>query len=110
MILDLEHLALVRSDEQLAAGAWKRRDPDEPGKLSGFSCAVCSETFARHGNARICDPCRAAGWTPAKCDCGAPLHRRDQTSRGRLRGFCGTCRAAMRTRPGVAAPEERRSA
>lgn len=68
-----------------------RRPPLAP--LEPATCCICDESFAaRNDREVLCPSCRRAGWTGSVCDCGRPLHRRDQWSRPRRQGRCGRCR------------------
>jgi hypothetical protein len=97
--MDLEALACVRAEEQLEAGAWKRRERDETPCPILLSCAVpgCDGPVFGGTRRRICEQCAAKGLVAPPClGCGGPLRRKDQTLNTKeRRGYCQTCRADM---------------
>jgi hypothetical protein len=86
----VDAVLVSRAREQLASGAWRRRDKDEPIRVI-TGCAICDRPGIPR-NARICRPCYDAGWRAVPCpDCGEWMHKRDLTSPLKR---CGKCRRA----------------
>jgi predicted Zn-ribbon and HTH transcriptional regulator len=75
--MTLEALAVMRAEEQLAAGAWRRADRGEHLVRVLPACEVCGEQYKpnRHGPqpkpADLCPACRKKGWRATRCaSCG----------------------------------------
>lgn len=110
--MTLDTLAVLRSDEALAAGAWRYPDPDEADAEP--ECEVChgsmrvwqrhswaGGTYLRHPSPgqRLCHGCTDLGWRSAPrmaCRCCGGLTKTFDWGRrrGHLTGWCARCRAA----------------
>lgn len=97
--MNLERIAVMRAQEQIEAGAWKRRDRDEKAvEAVPVPCAICGgEIGNRRGGALMCHACRDAGWAVTPCKaCGGKLRALDlRHRRPARRGYCQSCRAEM---------------
>lgn len=95
--MNLEILAVVRAQEQLDAGAWKRPGWDEGGGPRICVVPRCEHSLApdAHRNDVVCASCKSKGLVAQACrGCGGPLRRIDQNGPRSpdRRGFCRQCR------------------
>jgi hypothetical protein len=99
----LDAIQIARADEQLEAGAWKRRDKDEARMPKPPpSCAVCGVEIPGGCNRKVCEGCKAAGFVGVPCKaCRGPITRTDQVHADpHKRGFCKQCRPSTGRPPG----------
>lgn len=91
--MDLEALACVRAEEQLAAGAWRRTDRNE--RLAPLLCVICHGERQIRLRGLICTACAHDGWTGTPCaSCGGRTTRRDAKNKNHPR-TCAACRRDM---------------
>jgi hypothetical protein len=97
--VNLERIALMRAEEQIASGAWREADAGERQLHAPRLCVICDEPLPKgSGTRRVCGECHAEGWVAASCKvCGGRLKRRDQTNpdNPERRGACQACRIEM---------------
>lgn len=101
--MNLEMLAMLRAEEQMEAGAWKRIGSgdrsEESEKIRLCEVPGCEREIDQGawGSTKRCPACVSAKMAVTPCKvCGGPLRRKDQTSvtKGR-RGICQACRGDM---------------